>query len=132
MPLIIDCRPKAKRSERLGTRQAMGPHHAPYANPDRTSSALGSGSRPMNFLYNSAGSSLPNSTVTLLSFWFAVARSGMPSPLKSPTATERGADPTGNGLPAAAVSVPDGFAKLTLTVKLRVTGVAALCLALPP
>src|SRR5207302_21415 len=36
---------------------------------------------------------------------FATARSGLESPLKSPTATERGLVPTGKGLPAAAVKL---------------------------
>src|SRR5438552_5494824 len=65
----------------------------------------------------------PSNTVTLLLPRFAVARSGMPSPLKSPTATKAGNDPTANGLPAAAIRVPDGFARLT--IKVRVTDVAA-------
>src|SRR5260370_1428511 len=68
----------------------------------------------------------PTSTVTLLLPQVAVARSGMPSPLKSPTTTESGRDPGANGLPrspAAAITVYDAFA--SRTIKLRVTDVAA-------
>ena len=38
-------------------------------------------------------SPLPKSTLTSLLSWFATTRSGLPSPLKSPTATETGYDP---------------------------------------
>ena len=65
----------------------------------------------------------PISTVTLSLMLFATARSGIPSRLKSPTATEEGPVPAGNGLPTAAVNEPETFA--LVTVKLRVTEVAA-------
>src|SRR5262249_61190744 len=45
-------------------------------------------------------SPLPSWIVTLLELEFAVAKSGLPSRLKSPTATERGPDPTLTGEPA--------------------------------
>jgi hypothetical protein len=48
----------------------------------------------------------PSRIVTLLETAFAVARSCRPSPLKSPTATERGPVPTGSGEEAAAVKSP--------------------------
>jgi len=60
---------------------------------------------------------------------FSAARSGMPSPLKSPYARECGACPVAKGLPVAAVNDPEVFARLTL--KLRVTGVAALKFEFP-
>jgi len=44
----------------------------------------------------------PSSIDKLELLWFAVTRSGLPSPLKSPAATVRGCVPTTNGLLAAA------------------------------
>src|SRR5262245_8644098 len=48
----------------------------------------------------------PNRIVTVLEFWFAVARSGLPSRLKSLTATEKGPAPTPTGEPAGWVKPP--------------------------
>src|SRR5271169_6275586 len=45
-----------------------------------------------------------------------MARSGLPSPLKSPTATDEGPDPAWNGLPGAAAKPPDPFPSSTVTV----------------
>src|ERR1017187_6215657 len=42
----------------------------------------------------------------------------MPSPLKSPTTTDQGDDPTPNGLPAAAVKPPAPFPSSTVTLSL--------------
>ena len=71
----------------------------------------------------------PNRIVTLLSTALAIARSGIPSPLKSAATTEWGDCPVPNGLPTATVNDPEVFA--WLTVKLRATGVAALKFVLP-
>ena len=40
----------------------------------------------------------------------------MPSPLKSPTATEKDVVPTANGLPVAAVNPPEPFPSSTVTL----------------
>jgi hypothetical protein len=53
----------------------------------------------------------------------------MLSLLKSPTATKSGPDPTANGLPGAGVNEPETLA--VRTVKVRVTGIAALKLPFP-
>ena len=42
----------------------------------------------------------------------------MPSPLKSPTATDAGAVPTVNGLPGACVNPPEPFPSSTVTLLL--------------
>src|ERR1051325_7367409 len=61
---------------------------------------------------------LPSRMVILLEVVFAVARSGLPSRLKSPTATEIGKVPTASGEEPAAVKSafvqPDSFAPCTL------------------
>jgi len=48
-----------------------------------------------------------NATDTLFELKFATARSGLPSPLKSPTATETGLEPTATGAAAVKAPVPD-------------------------
>lgn len=61
----------------------------------------------------------PKKIVMLLLTTFAVARSGMPSPLKSPTMIEAGPDPGAlNGLPEAAVNPPDPFPSNTVMLLL--------------
>src|SRR5581483_285532 len=64
---------------------------------------------------------LPSRTVTLFADLSAMAKSGLPSLLKSATAIATGDDPVENGLPAAELSAVE---PLALTVK--ATGVAML------
>ena len=59
---------------------------------------------------------LPSSTVTVLSPELAVTISAFPSPLKSPTPTKTGVDPTANGLPATCVNLPEPLPSSTVTV----------------
>src|SRR5882757_2065757 len=67
-------------------------------------------------------SPLPKRTVTVLLKVFATARSDLPSPLKSPTATDSGLLPV-DGL-AAAVNVPSPLPNRTVTVLLKVFATA--------
>jgi hypothetical protein len=57
---------------------------------------------------------------------FAVARSGLPSPLKSPTATDRGFDPTANPVAAAIPPLPLPSSTDTLSEKKLATARAGL------
>src|SRR5262249_2117945 len=68
-------------------------------------------------------SPLPSWIVTLLELEFAVAKSGLPSRLKSPTATERGPDPTLTGEPAA-LKTPTPSPNKSVTVWDRAVGLA--------
>ena len=66
----------------------------------------------------------PRRTVKSLELLLAVTISGLPSPLKSATATDCGPVPTANGLPAAGVNPPVPSPKRIVTVlspKLAVT-----------
>ena len=59
----------------------------------------------------------PSSTVTLLLPWvFATARSGLPSPLKSPAVMNTGPNPTKKGLPEAGLNLPVPSPSNTVTV----------------
>src|ERR1039458_8585734 len=71
----------------------------------------------------------PSSTVTVR--WFATARSGLPSPLKSPIATELGYAPTAKGLPEAAVNPPDPLPNSTVKSLLFRVATARAGLASP-
>src|SRR5580704_14834255 len=57
----------------------------------------------------------PRRTVTLQSALLAMTRSSKPSPLKSPTATVTGVEPTVNGQPGALVNPPAPLPSSTCT-----------------
>src|ERR1039458_3612645 len=61
---------------------------------------------------------LPDSTVTLALGSLVTAKSALPSPLKSPTASEVGPNPTENGLPDASVKPPRPSPNKTVTLLL--------------
>src|SRR5262249_43677742 len=58
----------------------------------------------------------PNKIVTVEAAEFAVARSGLPSRLKSPTTTERGPDPTSTGEPWGCVKMPSPLPSWIVTL----------------
>ena len=59
---------------------------------------------------------VPSNTVTVEAPKLAIARSSLPSPLKSPVSMARGPFPTARGLPAAALNFPAPMPSSTVTV----------------